>query len=403
MELICAVQNYDWGKYGTNSIVATLIKTANPKFIINEEKPYAELWMGTHPNGPSYLKEKDISLEEYIQKNTNVLGIEIQQKFGSSLPFLFKVLSIRKALSIQAHPDKKKAEQLHLQHPEIYKDSNHKPELAIALTEFGALCGFRPIEEIKEYFKLLPELRAVIGEDLVHECMIINDPENIVPFKKCFHSLMTCDHNLVMLQLEHLLERLAYLDKSSQVTLNGDLLQKLHLDYPGDVGCFGIYIFNYITLQPGEALYLAPNEPHAYIYGDCIECMACSDNVVRAGLTPKLKDVETLTEILTYKCESLFAKKFYGYFEDNYTEIFQPPVPDFAVAKILIPSDKMTYELIPRRTASILIIINGRAETHTSQILQKGSILFVHANEKIMLKILKEHCSLLMFQAFANV
>ncbi|KAF7408310.1 hypothetical protein HZH66_002847 [Vespula vulgaris] len=350
MELICAVQNYDW-----------------------------ELWMGTHPNGPSYLKEKDISLEEYIQKNTNVLGIEIQQKFGSSLPFLFKVLSIRKALSIQAHPDKKKAEQLHLQHPEIYKDSNHKPELAIALTEFEALCGFRPIEEIKEYFKLLPELRAVIGEDLVHECMIINDPENIVPFKKCFHSLMTCDHNLVMLQLEHLLERLAYLDKSSQVTLNGDLLQKLHLDYPGDVGCFGIYIFNYITLQPGEALYLAPNEPHAYIYGDCIECMACSDNVVRAGLTPKLKDVETLTEILTYK------------------------LPDFAVAKILIPSDKMTYELIPRRTASILIIINGRAETHTSQILQKGSILFVHANEKIMLKILKEHCSLLMFQAFANV
>lgn len=106
MELTCAIQNYDWGKYGTNSIVATLIKTANPKFTINEEKPYAELWMGTHPNGPSYLKEKNISLEEYIQKNTNILGTEVQKKFGSSLPFLFKVLSIRKALSIQAHPDK---------------------------------------------------------------------------------------------------------------------------------------------------------------------------------------------------------------------------------------------------------------------------------------------------------
>lgn len=106
MELTCAIQNYDWGKYGTNSIVATLIKTANPKFVINEEKSYAELWMGTHPNGPSYLKEKNISLEEYIQKNTNILGTEVQKKFGSSLPFLFKVLSIRKALSIQAHPDK---------------------------------------------------------------------------------------------------------------------------------------------------------------------------------------------------------------------------------------------------------------------------------------------------------
>lgn len=58
-----------------------------------------------------------------------------------------------------------------------------------------------------------------------------------------------------------------FIDKSSQQTLNGDLLRRLHLDYPGDVGCFGIYMFNYVTLQPGEALYLAPNEPHAYIYG----------------------------------------------------------------------------------------------------------------------------------------
>lgn len=402
-ELVCAVQNYDWGKYGTNSIVASLIKTANPNFIISEEKPYAELWMGTHSNGPSYLKQKNVSLEKYIQENTSILGSEVQKKFQSSLPFLFKVLSVRKALSIQAHPDKKKAEELHLCYPEIYKDSNHKPELMIALTEFEALCGFRPIEEIKEYLELLPELRAVIGEDLVHECMIINDSENIEPLKKCFRSLMMCDHNLVILQLEHLLERLLHLDISSQQILNADLLQKLYLDYPGDVGCFGIYMFNYITLQPGEALYLAPNEPHAYIYGDCIECMACSDNVVRAGLTPKLKDVETLTEILTYKCEPLFAKKFHGYCEDNYTEIFQPPVPDFAVAKILIPCNKMKYELIPRRSASILIVINGKAEIHTSQIIQKGSILFIHANEKIMLKILEEDCSLLMFQAFANV
>jgi mannose-6-phosphate isomerase class I len=34
--------------------------------------------------------------------------------------------------------------------------------------------------------------------------------------------------------------------------------------------------------------------------GDCVECMACSDNVVRAGLTPKLKDVETLVQMLTF-------------------------------------------------------------------------------------------------------
>ncbi len=37
-----------------------------------------------------------------------------------------------------------------------------------------------------------------------------------------------------------------------------------------------------------------PDEPHAYIFGDCIECMANSDNVVRLGLTPKLKDIDTI-------------------------------------------------------------------------------------------------------------
>ena len=49
-----------------------------------------------------------------------------------------------------------------------------------------------------------------------------------------------------------------------------------------------------------QALYLAANEPHAYISGDCVECMATSDNVVRAGLTPKFKDVDVLCNMLTY-------------------------------------------------------------------------------------------------------
>ena len=47
-----------------------------------------------------------------------------------------------KALSIQAHPDKKLAEALHALRPSIYKDDNHKPEMAVAVTEFHALCGF---------------------------------------------------------------------------------------------------------------------------------------------------------------------------------------------------------------------------------------------------------------------
>jgi hypothetical protein len=57
-----------------------------------------------------------------------------------------QVLSVAKALSIQAHPDKKLAEVLHALRPSTYKDDNHKPEMAIAITEFRALCGFAGIE-----------------------------------------------------------------------------------------------------------------------------------------------------------------------------------------------------------------------------------------------------------------
>lgn len=55
-----------------------------------------------------------------------------------------------------------------------------------------------------------------------------------------------------------------------------------------------------ISLKAGQAIYLAANEPHAYVSGELVECMATSDNVIRAGLTPKFRDTAVLCESLTY-------------------------------------------------------------------------------------------------------
>lgn len=86
----------------------------------------------------------------------------------------------------------------------------------------------------------------------------------------------------------------------------------LHLEkqYPGDIGVISAFFFNYVKLNPGEALYLGANEPHAYLSGECIECMATSDNVVRAGLTPKHRDIQTLCSMLTYKQVQVFDQGF---------------------------------------------------------------------------------------------
>lgn len=85
---------------------------------------FCELWMGTHPTSPSRVRSSNELLSGYLASHPDLIGRDVIEKFdaaGGNLPFLFKVLSIEKALSIQTHPDKKMAEELHAQHPDIYK------------------------------------------------------------------------------------------------------------------------------------------------------------------------------------------------------------------------------------------------------------------------------------------
>lgn len=109
--LNCAVQNYAWGKRGKDSMVSKLKMMENEGFETEEDKTYAELWMGTHPNGPSRVMPEPgdfsegaeeghagIFLIELLETHPHYLG-DLQEQ--GDLPFMFKVLSINKALSIQ--------------------------------------------------------------------------------------------------------------------------------------------------------------------------------------------------------------------------------------------------------------------------------------------------------------
>ena len=76
--------------------------------------------MGTHPSNPSKDVQTQRTLLDLVQDNQALMSQGISKRFGEKLPFLFKVLSIRKALSIQAHPNKRLAEQLHAKDPKNY-------------------------------------------------------------------------------------------------------------------------------------------------------------------------------------------------------------------------------------------------------------------------------------------
>lgn len=118
-----------------------------------------------------------------------------------------------------------------------------------------------------------------------------------------FAAYMSCADDIANLQIKALVSRLTQKAKDSVQPLSAleRLMLRLNSEYPDDRGIFAPCLLNVLTLQPGESFFIGADEPHAYLRGDCVECMALSDNVVRAGLTPKFKDVETLCSMLHYR------------------------------------------------------------------------------------------------------
>ncbi|XP_018414423.1 PREDICTED: mannose-6-phosphate isomerase [Nanorana parkeri] len=411
--LSCAVQDYAWGKLGSSSEVARLWASGDPKRQIEPNKPYAELWMGTHPKGDAVILHSSVAhktLGQWIAAHPDCLGSKVREAFNDQLPFLFKVLSVRLALSIQAHPDKALAKKLHAQFPQHYPDDNHKPEMAIALTPFRGLCGFRPIYEIVAFLRDVPEFRALIGQDAAQQLEAIavdlsKDVEVRKALQKCFTCMMQRSKEEYAEQLKLLVQRVTQQVQGGEDVSYciGVLLLTLNSQFPGDIGCFAIYFLNVITLQPGEAMFLGANEPHAYLEGDCVECMACSDNTVRAGLTPKFIDVDTLCEMLTYTSAPAANKLFTPtpFSGDTHALLYNPPVSDFTVIKIEVPSSVSQYHVQALDSASILLVVRGQASGQGSYAnfnLTSGSILFISANESLTLNVDPSH-SLLLFRA----
>mmetsp|Transcript_4147 Transcript_4147/g.6115 ORF Transcript_4147/g.6115 Transcript_4147/m.6115 type:complete len:394 (+) Transcript_4147:131-1312(+) len=364
--LDCPVQNYAWGKIGSTSAVALLSGKT-----VDEKKPYAELWMGTHHKGPAKV---------IIDGKSQLLS----ESIGSELPYLFKVLSVAKALSIQAHPDKKLAQKLHKERPHIYKDPNHKPEMTCAVTNFEAMCGFRPSKEIADYLDSFPEFRALVGEQVANSfCKAVcgeGEEKLKAELKLLFSTVAESKKEDVAEQVAAMVKRISGQSKTTDVE---KLIIRLNTQYPADVGVFAPLFLNYLILKPGEAMFLGANEPHAYLSGDCIECMACSDNVVRAGLTPKLRDTPTLCSMLTYKAMKPSIMK--GNAIDNISRMYTCPIDEFELTVSNIPANT-TYSLPPVPADALILVYDGSGTVSNKEenaSLKKGSVLYVKGKSSV--------------------
>ncbi|KAL7607931.1 mannose-6-phosphate isomerase 1 [Lactuca sativa] len=380
VKLKCSVQNYDWGRIGYDSRVARLFER-NCGGQIEENKHYAEFWIGTHVSGPSFVEETDnVSLKNWILQNPKVLGDVVVQKWGRDLPFLLKVLSVGRSLSIQAHPDKELAGILHKLQPNMYKDANHKPEMALALTEFEALCGFISSEELDLVLKSVPEINEVIGNEN-------RDVKEDRVLWSIFTKLMSIDRETISTTLSRLITRLNMEKEIRQLSSKEELVLKLEKQYPNDVGVLAALLFNHLKLNPGEALYIGANEPHAYLTGECVECMAASDNVVRAGLTPKYMDVKILCSMLTYN--QGLPEILKGVPLNPYTRRYTPPFEEFEVDRcVLTEGATVVFPAVPGPAVFVVIsgegsMLTSSSEESVSVSVSEGSALFAPAGTEV--------------------
>ncbi|CAM1505778.1 Fc.00g114150.m01.CDS01 [Cosmosporella sp. VM-42] len=411
-QLKCSCNQYPWGKQGSNSLAARLCaKTPGwdgdgPKtdFKIDENTPYAEMWMGTYPVLPSYVANTGEDLQDVLDRYPKeLLGEKVTEKFGhTKLPFLPKVLSIAKALPLQVHPNKEFSARMHAKDPSNFTDPNHKPEIALALTEFEAFCGFKPLDATAALLNLPPlkPFRAAVevgkaeftNEDLRQVVQtMLEAPDEVI--KRAYNGLRD-------------------LPDSAFTGLNKHIPQlapRLAEEFPeSDPGILvGLVTMNYMVLQTGESIYIPADGIHAYISGDIIECMARSDNVLNTGFCPKAErsNAKEFCSVLTFnphdKIQAVLKAEKYWRSEGGWTKVFQPPLSEFNMLETrLDPGDK---EILGKGGPSILLATKGGATVDANGSvfeLSEGHVYFVAQGVRLAIEAKKD--GLLMHTAYVE-
>lgn len=333
-------RDYEWGS-----------ASDIPRFLGQEPggKRLAEIWMGTHPLGQSQVMADD-------------QPVPLSQVAGE-LPFLFKILSADRPLSLQVHPnaamaragfDAEEAAGVPLEAPErTYRDPSHKPEMAYALTTFDTLVGFRPTAEI---LRVLSGIDTPLAQSLAEELNATPGFSGVVRLvERLLTSSISPDEIAAIVGACRELVGIGVDVRRAYVTAT-----EIAEHYPEDVGVIISLTLNRLTLQPGEAAFLGAGIIHAHLKGMCLEVMAASDNVLRAGLTSKPLNPEGLIKCLDRGMSRLARvnPEPYGFS----TEVFNPDVREFALAVSQCSHIEPEGTVLPPAERRIVVCTGGEVE-----------------------------------------
>ena len=312
--------------------------------------------------------------------------------------------------------------------------------MTIAVTPFDGLCGFRPLAEITHFLKNVPSLRKLVGEEEAKKFeeavkgketsdKAADVESNKKALQSAFTKIMNTDKEALASASKELIK--AAESEGAQFAGEGgpsnggkelaDLVIRLNSQFPDDIGLFVQFFLNYVKLEVGEAMFLKADDIHAYLSGDIIECMASSDNVVRAGFTPKFKDVDTLTTMLTYSYAPISEQKMdptdYPYVKLNapaYSSnsgslLYNPPIPEFAVVRTALNKKGAKATFDPIQGPSIILCTKGKGTISVGpkeETIEEGYVFFVGATAEVEIKSdtdAEDGEGLVTFKAFCEI
>lgn len=331
-----AIRPYAWG---SRTVIAALQGRPVPT-----PHPEAELWMGAHPDDPSSVLDTEGAEHTLLQlveaDPVGQLGPALATRWHNRLPFLLKVLAADEPMSMQAHPSAAQAKEGYAREeaagvPRLapsrnYPDPTPKPELVCALTEFHVLAGFRDPEQT---LRLLRDLPSPALDRYVDLLAAQPDADGL-------RALFTTWITLPSAVLEELLPQVldacvAYVRGHGEFDLTAKTVLELGELYPGDPGVLAALLLNRLVLGPGEAVYLAAGNMHAYLRGTAVEILANSDNILRCGLTPKHVDVPELLRVVDFSHGDMPVLR--GDPVEPHVSAYRTDAPEFELSRVEWP------------------------------------------------------------------
>lgn len=367
------VKNYAWG---SRTALAEVLGRAP------SVEPEAELWFGAHAGGPALL----------IDGGGKTLGDALGA--GRTLPFLFKVLAAAEPLSLQVHPNQAQAEEgyereravgLSTEDPRAnYKDSNHKPELICALSDFHMVSGFVEPTRAAARFEALGLLEREVAIRSV--ALALSNAPSEQTFRACFESLFRLGADEIARTVAIIVdaiskERFEEADRGlSQWVL------RVAARYPKDPGVVALWLMHYVVLRSGQAAYLPAQKLHAYLEGVGLEIMASSDNVLRGGLTSKHVDAKELQRILDFSSGGPdLVEPFLRAESGLAARVYRTPATEFELVLFELETSRVPWRFYG---PAVALVLDGRVTLTSGAValaLQRGEAAFLNYGEELEL------------------